>query len=246
MKLLIQVGQLLVTVVLLGVTLTLFRIVVGSAVNVVRRMPDNWFKRVLLFGEVTKYTIPKHVTSVVVYQLQEELRKLEKRARITKQVKAAFQPYFNEPQLREVVFSVADLSLRKKLISAYRGNQEAWAAFMQTKLEEGHKKLAKAQRRAASLPWLRAGLLAAFCVAIGATLFELYGAIAGSLVGFFAGQGLIASARKERPEAVRLAQLEVDSRRESASIGPGRPLFSTSEEETGEPDKPLRVQTSVA
>ena len=56
-----------------------------------------------------------------------------------------------------------------------------------------------------------------------ATLFELYGAIAGSLVGFFAGQGLIASARKERPEAVRLAQLEVDSRRESASIGPGDP-----------------------
>jgi hypothetical protein len=92
MKLLIQVGQLLVTVVLLGVTLTLFRIVVDSRVNVVRRMPDNWFKRVLLFGEVTKYTIPKHVTSVVVYQLQEELRKLEKRARITKQVKTAFNP----------------------------------------------------------------------------------------------------------------------------------------------------------
>jgi hypothetical protein len=65
------------------------------------------------------------------------------------------------------VFSVADLSLRKKLISAYRANQKAWPAFMQTKLEEGHKKLAKAQRRAASLPWLRAGLLAAFCVAIG-------------------------------------------------------------------------------
>jgi hypothetical protein len=69
MKLLIQVGQLLVTVVLLGVTLTLFRTVVDNSVNVVRRMPDNWIKRVLLFGE---YTIPKHVTSVVVYQLLAE------------------------------------------------------------------------------------------------------------------------------------------------------------------------------
>ena len=238
MKLLSLVGQLVLTVVLLGVVGMLCRIGLNGVVNTVRRMPDNLVKRVLLVGEATKYKLPKHVTHADVIAVWQEARKLEKRARITKQLKAARSPYFSEIKFREVIFAVPDLSLRKRLINAYRASGKAWPAFMQTKLEEAQKELAKAQRRAESLPWLRAGLLAAFCVGIGATFFELYGAIAGALVGFFAGQGVIANARTERPEAVRLAQLEVESRRESASIGPGRPLFSDTEEETGEPDKP--------
>jgi len=182
----------------------------------------------------------KAPTHAEVLTLWNERRRLERRAGIPEQGK---HPYGRSDkarlEVRERYFAVPDVALRKKLIRAERACSRAWPATMHALLEEARRKLAKAQRRAnAPLPWLQAGLWAAACVAIGASFFQLYGAIAGALVGFFLGQGVIAGARTSRPEAVRIAQENVDSRQESEEIGWGPEYFSESEEETGQPDKP--------
>jgi hypothetical protein len=66
----------------------------------------------------------------------------------------------------------------------------------------------------------------------------LYGAIGGALVGFFAAQGVMASARVQRAEAVRAAQTALDEELEGAREGSLHPAwFNASEERTGERDK---------
>jgi hypothetical protein len=136
--------------------------------------------------------------------------------------------------LRQIYFGVSDLAQRKELIRLRRESDRAMRNAGGA-VAVANKRLAAQQRRANALPWVLAGLLAAACVAVGALLFQLYGAIAGALLGFFVAQGLIARERAKRAEAVRAAQAAVDREQKRSAE-----LFSAAEEATGQPDASAR------
>jgi|HubBroStandDraft_4_1064222.scaffolds.fasta_scaffold01242_8 hypothetical protein len=136
--------------------------------------------------------------------------------------------------LRQIYFAVPDMALRKELIHLRRESDRAMRGAV-SGVADANKRLAELQRRANALPLVWAGLLAAGCVAVGALLFQLYGAIAGALLGFFAAQGLVARGRGQRAEAVRAAQAAVDREQKRSAE-----LFSAAEEATGEPDASAR------
>jgi hypothetical protein len=188
-------------------------------------------------------------------KLGAELRALEERAAIADKVNdaqlgpkfpdldAAPLEYFDTTEdyarrkVRSLYFDVGEASLRKELIAKRRECDLAYTALVGRQLAQTQNGLAKAQQRMHSLPWLGAGCVAAACVAIGAQFFHLYGAIGGALLGFFVGQGMLASARTERAEAVRLAETDLDEELDTVREDELRPdWFNASEERTGEPD----------
>lgn len=132
--------------------------------------------------------------------------------------------------LRQIYFTVPDMALRRELIHLRRESDRAMRSASGA-VADASKHLAALQRQANALPWVWAGLLAAAGVAFGALLFQLYGAIAGALLGFFVAQGLLARARAQRDEAVRAAQAALDREKRKTSE-----LFSAAEEATGQPD----------
>ena len=197
--------------------------------------------------------------------LGDELRALEERAGIAKKVEdaqlgplipnleATPDEYFRETEdyarrkVRKLYFGVEDLDLRKALIAKRRECERMHADHLNNELRRAQQALAKAQRRVYSLPWAWAGCLAVIWVAAGAALFQLYGAIAGALVGFFSGQGVIARARSQRTEEVRAAQAEVDEELQgvhAASISPV--WFNAGEERTGECDESFNHESVIA
>jgi len=192
----------------------------------------------------------------------DELRALEERAGIAKKVEdaqlgpmfpdleAAPDEYFRQTEdyarrkVRRLYFAVEDVALRRELIRQRRECDQAHDAHMQRERARAQQALANAQGRANTLPWLRAGCTAALFVAVGAGLFQLYGAIGGALIGFFAAQGVIARARVQRTEAVRAAQADLDQELENAredSLSPE--WFNASEERTGERDEEFDLES---
>lgn len=198
--------------------------------------------------------------------LRAELAELEKRAGISEKVEdanlgpllpdreASSQQYWDDTEdyarhkVRRLYFEeVADVELRKAMIAKRRECDSAHDVFVKTELHNARRELNKAKQRSQRLPWLYAGFAAAACVAVGAWFFQLYGAIAGALVGFFAGQGVIASARRERDEAVRSAQSEVDSTLQVMRENKLSPdWFNRSEQSTGERDKEFDYESVIA
>lgn len=162
-------------------------------------------------------------------KLRAEVAELEERAGISEEIEdtnlgplfpnldGSSQEYWDDSEeyarrkLRQLYFEeVSDVELRKAMIAKRRECDSAYEAFLKSNLHRMKVELAKAQHRSQRLPWFLAGLAAAFCVAIGASFFQLYGAIGGALVGFFVGQGMIAKQRTEREATVRYAQSQVD------------------------------------
>jgi len=197
--------------------------------------------------------------------LGDEVRALEDRAGIAKKVEnarlgplipdlnASSDEYFRDVddyarrKVRDLYFGVQDLALRKKLIAKQRECERFHADVLAEMMQRAHQAVAKAQQRANSLPWLRAGLLAAIWVAIGAWLFQLYGALAGALVGFFSGQGVIARARTERAKQLRSAQEELDEEVKGQREVELRPAwFNEDEQRTGERDEAFDGESVIA
>jgi hypothetical protein len=197
--------------------------------------------------------------------LGDQLRALEERAGIAAKVedaslgslfpdlKASADQYFMETEdyarrkTRDLYFGVQDEPLRKQLIAKRRECDRFHEATLHGQVKRAHQALAKARQRATSLPWLWAGCIAAFCVALGAWYFQLYGAIAGALVGFFAGQGLIASARNERAEKLRTAQADLDEEQKTVrEVGLQPDWFNANEERTGKRDESFDHESVIA
>jgi hypothetical protein len=197
-------------------------------------------------------------------KLGAELRALEDRAGIAEKVAdvqlgpkfpdldATPREYFDTTEdyarrkIRNLYFGVGDASLRKELIAKYRECDLAYTALVGRQVGQAQNGLAKARQRVHSLPWLKAGCVAAACVAIGAQFFQMYGAISGALLGFFVGQGMVASARTERAERVRLAEAELDEELETAREDNLCPdWFNGSEERTGERDELFDLESVI-
>lgn len=198
--------------------------------------------------------------------LNAELAELEMRAGISEKVEdaklgslfpdldASSQQYWDDTEdharrrVRRLYFEeVADVELRKAMIAKRRECDNASEVLVKSNLHRTRLELSKAQHRSQRLPWLYAGFVAAFCVVVGAFFFQLYGAIGGALVGFFAGQGVIAKARAEREAAVRDAQYEVDAVLkivQEARITPD--WFNRSEEWSGERDEEFDYLSVIA
>ena len=133
------------------------------------------------------------------------------------------------------------------MIAKCRECERFGEATIQGQVSRAHQALTKAQQRASSLPWLWAGILAALFVAIGARYFQLYGAIGGALVGFFADQGVISNARIKRGHDVRSAQADFDEEQETQRVGGLKPdWFNTHEERTGERDESFDQESVIA
>jgi hypothetical protein len=189
-------------------------------------------------------------------KLGAEMAELEKRAGIEQKADSARlgplfpnlehspDEYFKDVEsharrgIRRLYFGIEDLGLRKELIAKHRECDRALEIKWQSDIQAARQKLAIAQRRATSLPWLGAGSLAVLCVAIGAYFFQVYGAIGGALMGFFLGHGNIASHRHTRAEEVRTAQAELDEQLETDRKNAATPdWFNRSEERSGERDE---------
>src|SRR5450631_1734756 len=198
-------------------------------------------------------------------ELGDQLRALEEHAGIAKQVEdaqlgpkfpnldATPDEYFRESEdyarrkVRQLYFAVEDLELRRELIRKRRECDRAHKGHLQVELAKTRQKLTDAQKQAQTLPWLRAGCLAAVFVAIGAYFFQLYGAIGGALIGFFAAQGAIANARTAAADKVRVAQADLDQElTDMGEIDLCPDWFNASEERTGEIDKVFDLESVLA
>jgi hypothetical protein len=196
------------------------------------------------------------MTDPKIQELGAELMALEKRAGVDEKAESARlgpmfpnleaspDEYFKEVEysarrgMRKLYFAVGDLALRKELIAKLRECGRALKATRQTDINTARQKLATAQRRARSLPWIGAGTLAVLCVAAGAYFFQVYGAIGGALMGFFLGQGNIASHRNSTAEEVRTSQEELDELLKTERENEATPeWFNASEERTGARDE---------
>lgn len=194
----------------------------------------------------------------------DQLQALEERAGIAKKAEdarlgpmfpnldATPDEYFRDAEdlarrkMRRLYFAVEDLDLRKELIRKRREFDRERKAHLQGELAKTRQALTEAEKQERALPWLqfRAGCVAALFVAVGAYFFQLYGAIGGALIGFFAAQGLIANARTALATAVRVAQAELDLELEGAREIDLRPdWFNASEERTGECDKEFDLES---
>jgi hypothetical protein len=197
--------------------------------------------------------------------LGDQLTALEERAGIAKKAESARlgplfpnleaspDEYFREVEesarrrVRKLYFGVEDLALRKALIAKEREGARFCNQVLQDQLSRARAAVAGAQQRANSLPWLWAGTVAAVCVAIGAGIFAIYGAIAGALVGFFAGQGVISRARVARATELSAAQAALEEETKSQGKESLKPeWFNAAEERTGERDDAFDSESVIA
>ena len=195
----------------------------------------------------------------------EKIDELEKRAGIAESVAdaklgpfvpnfdATSEEYFDETEdhartkVRKIYFALVDVKLRRELIHARRQLHLAYEDLNHENLRASQENLERVKRGAEWVPWMFAAIMAIICVALGAKYFGLYGAIAGAVGGFFAGQGIAASKRREQADEIRDAESEVAQARDGIREHQLTPhWFAATEEESGEPDLHFDEQSVIA
>jgi hypothetical protein len=204
-----------------------------------------------------------------VDRLREGLLTLEERAGITKAMERAregrFIPmgalgdkctpaeYFADEhdavrdKTRDAYFSVPDLALRKELISADREIDEAQAEAFAADRIAASRALMLAEAKARREPWLNAGIAAVASVGVGAWFFNLPGAIAGAVGGYFFGHAIVSNAKNDAAVEVERARESLAAAKEGEEEVRGRPaFFSGSEEDSGERDKEFDRRSALS
>jgi hypothetical protein len=138
---------------------------------------------------------------------------------------------------RAIYFAVPDIDLRKELIQAHVGFDSAIRNYNDAVVAKSKQFLIVARENAESgpIPWFVAGTVAVIVVAAGGAFFSEVGAIGGAVFGFFIGQGIIYSAKRNRIRGLRAAEQEV----QALTDGPqqeGLGYFSEAEARKGTPD----------
>lgn len=156
---------------------------------------------------------------------------------------ASSEQYFDETadhlrgKARDLYFAVADTELRRKLIHARRQETQAFRDLQRAGVQDATKELASARRGIDSKPWIVAAVVATTCVVVGAIYFDGTGALAGAVGGFFIGQAVAASARREQASAIAIAESDLADAEETLRDGMLTPdWFSEAEEQSGERD----------
>ena len=139
---------------------------------------------------------------------------------------------------REAYFAVPDVEKRKQLIKLDRDYAKKAAQHSEDDFRRAEWAVAQARKAVDEQPWGWAAGVAVVCVAFGFHVFQLVGAIAGAVGGFFLAQGTIASKKKNSVAAVAQAeetQKDLQKHRFINSLTPD--LFAHIESLTGEEDK---------
>lgn len=141
--------------------------------------------------------------------------------------------HFRE-RARNAYFSVNDTALRIQLIEARRRVDEELNRSYESDVVLARRTEAAAEAKLKDMPWTMAAVVAVAAVGVGYWIFGLVGAIGGALGGFFLGQGVVHSARKEAHAAHRAATESVAAALDNKARSSLHPdCFSYLEETTG-------------
>lgn len=144
--------------------------------------------------------------------------------------------YFRK-SARAAYFSVQDIELRKRLIAARRRADEDTRQSFDSDVAAASRAVLAAKTNARNQPWGKAAMLAVATVAAGYWFWDLVGALAGAVGGFFLGNGTLAQAKNEATAQLEQAMQELEqARKEQAQRSLWPECFSRSEETTGERD----------
>lgn len=89
--------------------------------------------------------------------------------------------------VRELYFGVVDFELRKELISKHRDCVDGYHSILNGRIAVAKGTVKFLQDRGNVSVWLGSGVVATICVFVGAFYFEVFGAIAGAVLGSFVG-----------------------------------------------------------
>lgn len=173
-------------------------------------------------------------------RLAEELDDLERQAAIHEQSERDRESSWwamGRHKIRDAYFSVADLELRRRLISTERKLHEAWLRSCDDDIRKAERNVAKARAASDRPPWEMAALIAGVCVAVGYVGAGLPGTIGGAVVGFFLGQGTIANAKSKARQHLDSAEdLLKEAKADNEELAKRPEYFTVGEELTGERD----------
>lgn len=148
---------------------------------------------------------------------------------------------------RDAYFSVQDVELRKKLITAQRKIDSYVMRSFEADIAAANQAVSSATAKMQNQPWTKAAVFAVGAVAVGYWAFGLVGAIAGAVGGFFLGQGVVSEAKSNAIIEVNQATQELeDARKERAQRSLWPECFSRSEEITGEREQHLDGESAYA
>jgi hypothetical protein len=149
--------------------------------------------------------------------------------------------------IRRAYFSVSDVDLRKQLINTQRKLEKLGSDGQTRDVNKARHALEVSKQESAKQPWGTAAAIAGGAVALGYYAFELVGALAGMVGGFFLGQGVIADARRRAADAITADQESLDAELETQSSNARKPSYFTYQEElSGEEDRQFSYQSATA
>ncbi len=138
--------------------------------------------------------------------------------------------------IRDAYFSVADMDLRKNLITKSRECEALRRRWFQQEVTDADARL-KAVHTSIRHWWLLAALCGTGFVGGGYFIFAIPGAIAGALVGLFLGRAIERADESRREAELKKAKNDLEFARTNLHEVTGeKPAFSQSEEHSGEAD----------
>ena len=153
--------------------------------------------------------------------------------------------HFRE-KIRDAYFSVSDPELRMALISARRRVDSELAQSFDREASAARQAEAAAAQKSENQPWWLAASLAVACVALGYAIFQLPGAIAGGVAGYFLGLGAIQSAKNNANMLRRNAQVELQAALDNLARSKLHPeCFTRGEQLTGDRDEAFDKQCAL-
>ncbi len=154
--------------------------------------------------------------------------------------------YFRR-KVRDAYFSVQDVKLRKRLIAAQRKIDSHVMRSFEADIAAANHAVSIATTKVHNERWIKAAGFAVGAVAIGYWAFDLVGAIAGAVGGFFLGQGVVSEAKSNAIAEVKQATQELEiARKEQAQQSLCPECFSSSEEIAGEREQHLDRESAYA
>lgn len=148
---------------------------------------------------------------------------------------------------RNAYFAVEDIALRNQLIAIERQIDAEMEREWEAEINSANQEVAVAVSAARVQPWGKAASIAVISVALGYWIFDLVGAIAGAVGGFFLGQGAVSQSRAEKEAELerargRLEQLLLD--KAHRTLHPAK--FNVTEECTGVRDGKFDNESAYA
>lgn len=146
---------------------------------------------------------------------------------------------------RRVYFGVSDRTVQRELMRTVVEIERLADREMAAALAQANREVAKAEAALDVPSWGMAAIVAAAVVAAGYWCWQLPGAMAGMVGGFFLGQGVIARERAAARAQLRSLRADRDDCAADAQrLAAYPPSFSEREIATGEPDPEMSAASA--